>query len=534
MRRLEAGVEGAWVHRILWLVVAVALVVGAVVPDGPEVMEECPARDPRVVAPYAVTGYWVIPRADSCVTRRMVEAVHAIGGDTLITFGPRFDVGEEPGFEGCRVDGHPCARVPGKQIRQVYSYVTSEEFGPGLLRCQGIDRRIESEGRVFYRVSLADSCDDRVHDLVLVSTDGDGLGNLMTEAAAYGMAVYPGLPAAAQQEGKPWEPDHAHTAALNAFTARVLADYRARFGASKAFGGVYQSFELALRDRSDQDPIIELYAAQHAVVAAALPGKKIVVSPYIDARRGRGFPPGQVADGLADIAATRAGLPMAVAVQDGRGTGKVPVYGVHEAESRVAPRLTPVVGDVTNAQAYYGATRDYVEAAARRVPGGVELWVNVEGFEPTPVAGECGRVEPGPLRGRTSKSRLDQQVMAAGTAPVKIISYGWEPFFTCQARYDTPSLADDIAGGWRQPIIVGASRKELNGRAGIMVQGYNLHGGTLRFAPQGVGEVSVAVEWNGRDRLESAWAPYVPSGPWTAVTATNEAGHSSTSAYVLR
>ncbi|MEV4110982.1 DUF4434 domain-containing protein [Nonomuraea sp. NPDC049695] len=516
-------------HRvILWLVVAAAFMVSLVVPDRPEV-PACQSRDTRVVAPYAVTGYWVMPRADPCVTRRMVEAIHAIGADTLITFGPRFSAREDPEFADCLVDGRPCADVPG--VRRVYTYVTSEEFGKGLLRCPGLDRRIESRGRIFYRVSLAASCQDPVQDLVLVSTDGDGLGNLMTEAAAYGMTVFPGLPAAPQLAGKPWEPDSAHTAALTAFTTRVLADYRERFGRSAAFGGVYQSFELAMRTRAAQDPIIALYAAQHAAVAATLPGKKILVSPYIDARRARGFPPGQVAEGFAAIAATRAGAPMAVAVQDGRGTGKVPVYGVHEAEAKVAPRLVPVVGDVSNAQAYYGATRDYIEAAARRVPPGVELWVNVEGFEPTPVDGECGRVEPLPLRGRTTKSRIDQQVMAAGSFAGKIISYGWDPFFTCQARYDTPSLADDIVNEWQQPIIVGASRKEMNGRAGILVEGYNLRGGTLRFDPQGV---VVKQEWYGKGRLESAWAPYVPSGPWTSITATNDAGRSSSSGYVIR
>ncbi|MFC7589312.1 hypothetical protein ACFQYP_40750 [Nonomuraea antimicrobica] len=272
-------------HRILWLVVAVAFVVGLVIPDDPE-LSECPSRDTRVLAPYAVTGYWVIPRADRCVTQRMVEAVHAIGGDTLITFGPRFDTRAEPEFADCLVDGRPCAELPGQRVRQVYTYVTSEEFGQGMLRCPGIDRRVVSGERVFYRLSLAVGCADPVHDLVLVSTDGDGLGNLMREASAYGMTVFPGLPAAPQREGKPWEPDHAHTAALNAFTARVLADYRERFRTLSAFRGVYQSFELAVRARSDQDPIVQLYAAQHAVVAAELPGTKIVVSPYIDGRRG--------------------------------------------------------------------------------------------------------------------------------------------------------------------------------------------------------------------------------------------------------
>ncbi|MFC7105048.1 hypothetical protein ACFQQB_34150 [Nonomuraea rubra] len=243
-------------HRVLWLIVAVAFVVGMVIPDEPPEPEGCPPRDTRVVAPYAVTGYWVIPRADQCVTQRMVEAVHAIGGDTLITFGPRFDARQDPDFPACLVDGRPCAEVPGVRVRQVYTYVTSEEFGQGMLRCPGIDRRIGSGGRTFYRLTLAGSCAAADHDLVLVATDGDGLGNLMREASAYGMTVFPGLPAASQREDKPWEPDAAHTAALNTFTARVLADYRARFAGLTAFGGVYQSFELAMRARAEQDPII--------------------------------------------------------------------------------------------------------------------------------------------------------------------------------------------------------------------------------------------------------------------------------------
>lgn len=512
-------------HRILWLVVTVAFVAGLLVPGDPE-PEECPSRDTRVTAPYAVTGYWVIPRADRCVTQRMVEAIHAIGGDTLITFGPRFNARPDPDFPDCQVDGRPCAELPGRRVRQVYTYLTSEEFGQSMLRCPGIDRRVESGGRTFYRLTLAGSCAAAEHDLVLVATDGDGVGNLVREASAYGMTVFPGLPAAPQREDKPWEPDLAHTAALESFTARVLAGYRERFAGQPGFGGVYQSFELAMRARADKDPIISLYAAQHAVVAAALPGRKIVVSPYIDARRGRGFPPSQVAQGLADIAGTRAGAPMAVAVQDGRGTGKVPVHGPHEAGAKVTPRLVPVVGEVTNRTAYYGSTADYVEAAARKVPGGVELWVNVEGFEPTPADGECGRLDPLPLRGRTTKARLDQQVTAAGRHAQKIISYGWDPFFTCQARHDTPSLADDIAAGWRQPIIVNAYPKEVDGRPGVVVEGYQLRGGTLRFEPSGA---VAAQERHTPGRLESAWAPY--PWPWTSVTATNAAGYSSTTAY---
>ncbi|NUR84650.1 MAG: hypothetical protein HOY71_11250 [Nonomuraea sp.] len=168
-----------------------------------------------------------------------------------------------------------------------------------------------------------------------------------------------------------------------------------------------------------------------------------MISPYIDARRGRGFPPDQVGKGLAEVAATRAGLPMVVAVQDGRGTGKVGVYA--NPRARVDPRLAPVVGDVTNGQAYYGSTSDYYAAAATAVPAGVELWANVEAFEPTPVAGDCGRLDPLPLRGRATKARLDSQAAAAGPYVGKVISYGWDPFMTCQPAAGRPSVADDIA-----------------------------------------------------------------------------------------
>ncbi|NRQ38468.1 hypothetical protein HII36_42570 [Nonomuraea sp. NN258] len=528
-------------RRVLWVLVVVAVLAGAFVPDddgggpvlSPVAGDGCPARDLRVPAPYAITGYWVMPRADRCVTRRMVEAVHAIGGDTLVTFGPRFAVGVEPEFGDCVIDGRPCAEVPGKVIRRVYSYTTSEAFGDGVLRCPGADRRVEIGARTYYRVLLGASCAAREQDLVLIASDGDGLGNLMSEAAAYGMRVFPGLPAAPQVAAKPWEPDLGHLDALNGFTERVLTDYQAKYGGSAAFGGIYQSFELAVRDRGDKDPIIDLYAAQHAVVTSVLPGKMILVSPYIDGRRARGFPPEQVADGMADIAGTRAGAPMAIAVQDGRGTGKVPVHRGDEAAAPVGPRLAPVVGDVRNDQGYYGPTSVYIEAAARpRLPG-VELWVNVEAFEPTPVPGECGRIDPLPLRGRTSKSRLDQQIMGAGGHAVKIISYGWDPFFTCQSAPDATSLSDDIAAGWQQPIIVGASRQVRGGRPGILIEGHNLRGGTFTFAAPGERGVVVPQEWYERGRLDTAWAPYEPRAAWTSITATNAAGHSSTSAYAM-
>ncbi len=547
------------------MVVAVTVVVCALIPDsmvtavtgalGPA--EECPPRDTRVTTPYPITGYWVIPRADRCVTQRLVEAVHGVGGDTLITFGARILPAEvdragritgelAAAFAGCVEDGKPCYQTAREaaSVRQVYTYVTSERFGDAVLRCPGLDRRIESGGRIYYRLMLGGTCSSGGHDLLLIATDGDGVGNLLGEAAAYGMRVFPGLPVPPKDAVKPWLPDLAHLPALNELTARVLADYRQRYGASPALGGVYQSFELAMRDRADDDPIIALYAAQHGVVAAGLPGAKIMVSPFWDARRGRGFPPEQVGEGFADIAATRAGAPMAIAIQDGRGVGKVPVYGADETDAPVGPRLAPVVGQVTNGAAYYGSTRDYVAVAAREVVPGVELWVNVEVFEPTQVAGECGRANPFPLRGRATKSRVDEQVAAVGRNATKIISYGWDPFLTCRLDLTTPSLGDDLAAGWQQPIVVDARRAD----GGIAIEGYRLGGGELRFTYQqrggGATTVTAVPERHGAVAgavpagLETVWAPFEatdldPGRPWISITARNGAGHTSTGGHAF-
>ncbi|NUR84651.1 MAG: hypothetical protein HOY71_11255 [Nonomuraea sp.] len=189
----------------------------------------CEPRDTRVAVHYPITGYWMIPRPGRCATQRTVEAIHRIGADTLVTFGPRFSPGIDPEV-GCRA----CYRAPWK-VRKTYTYVTSERFSPAFA-----ERTFQRDGRTFYQVRLPKN------DLVLVVSDGDGLGALMAEAAAYGMKVYPGLPAAPQDPAKTWLPDPRHDAAVAAFTARVLTDDRTRYGTSGAFGGVYQSFELTL------------------------------------------------------------------------------------------------------------------------------------------------------------------------------------------------------------------------------------------------------------------------------------------------
>ncbi|MFI6323026.1 DUF4434 domain-containing protein [Nonomuraea sp. NPDC050556] len=388
----------------------------------------CAPRDTKVMARYAITGYWITPDEDACRTRRSVEAAHRLGADTLITMGPRLeprDVDAEgrllrdglpdPGYEGVR---------RGPEVVRVYSYEVREQVGPGLLQCPGRDR-VQGNLHLLYVPTAGSSCAKGTYDLVVVRVADDGLGHLVREAAAYGMRVYAGLPAAPQDPAKPWIPDLAGP--LNALTGQVLKDWRMR---ATGLAGVYQSFEMALKRRPANDPVLALYKAQHAVVAATAPGTTILVSPYLDARRGNGFPPGLVARGMAQLAAVGGGAPMIVAVQDGRGTGKAAVYTPEEADAPVDPGLVPVVGQVTNSQGYYAPTRDYFVAAARHVPPGVQLWMNLEVFEPSPEAGPCPRKD-GPQRGRTTKARVDRQLAAAADQVVKVVSYAWDPYLTC-------------------------------------------------------------------------------------------------------
>ncbi|RJL24444.1 hypothetical protein [Bailinhaonella thermotolerans] len=531
--------------------------------------DPCPARDTRVATPYPITGYWLFPRSDLCETREAVEAIHKIGGDTLITFGPRLSPREvdsrgrplkdgavDPEYAGCVEGTRTCHRAAreaagGKPIRNVFVVQAREDFGPALRRCPGLDRRVENAGRVYHRLLIpaGGGCSGTAYDLVIVWSNGAGTEHLIEEAAAYGMSVFPGLPAAPTLAERPWEPDLAHTRTLSAFTARVLADYRSRYGDSPALAGVYQSFETTLKGKRDTDPVITLYRAQHAVVGSALPGRKILVSPYWDARRDRGFPPGEAGAGFADIAATRAGSPMAIAPQDGRGVGKVGLYLPDEAGERVDPRVAPVVGEVSNEEAYFGSIRDYYRAAgrARDALDGVELWMNLEAMEPTALPGECGA----PPRARTTGERVDRQLMVAGPHVEKVVGYAWDPFLRCRSEDGSPPLHAELAAAWDRPIIVSAAERSRGGRPGVEVQGYNLAGATLRLthlrpgddAPQAVSApLAVSAPPSGRPypaAFQSAWAPVVPDGidpdrPWARLTAISPAGGASTGSFPLR
>ncbi|MFE6971161.1 hypothetical protein [Isoptericola sp. NPDC057653] len=408
--------------------------------------------DRTVRAAYGVTGYFAFPSPSRCATRATVQGAHAIGADTLVTFGAQLSPatpadlrpGADDPFAGFAVDGadgyrHAVARTGGGSVRHVYTYGGRTTFGDAALFCPGRDGRSATAAGVFTWWLLPveggySDCDSpsRTYDLVVAfddsAADRDVL--LVTDAALFGMSVYLGLPRPAPDPEVPYRADDSFTQTLGAFTSRMLADWDAKVGRSPGFAGAYQTLETAVfTDAATWAPNLRVYELQHRVVGYRLPQDKqrVVVSPYADLRRGA-VPVAAVRPALQRIADTRAGVTMVLAPQDGGGTGRVGVFARAERDDPVRPDLRGVVGDTTYGAAYAASTATlYAEAAKVR---GVTLWANVEAFRPP---GQVGDRAPSDL------ATLDRQVALARPHVAKVVAYRWDDYL------DASGLADAIA-----------------------------------------------------------------------------------------
>lgn len=528
--------------------------------------DACGTFDTGVRTPYAVTGYWLVPTADHCTWRRQLEAIHQVGGDTVVRIGfglqPR-RVDEEgrildgagerpdPRYADCVENGKTCVQAaeedlrrahPGNRITWTYAYRSDEAFGPGLFRCPELERTIRTAKTVYYRVIAPDdgsddaSCDftskGRGYHLILIAAAAsDSLTELLDLADRFGIKVFPALPLAPRDPVAPTRANPRHIGTLTTLTRRILQDYGDRFRDRASFGGVYQPFELQLRkwEEPENVPTLQVYAEQHEIVSQELPGKPILISPYLDARRhnGLGATPAEVGAGFEALARTGVGI---IAPQDGRGTGKGALYWPNLNGQPVDERLQPVVGDTTYREAYLAATRDYyraMDAARRRLAEEdiqVQLWANVEAFEPAATE-PCGGQRS---RGRTDKARLDTAVAMVGPYVSKIISYMWSDFFTC----GSPSLAEQIAADWDRPLPVQAFPSQRDIREGLEIRGYHLGGATVMLSWYGAQAPllidAAAVGWHDRTPIpdlpagvERLWIPVdwskVPAEAWVRV-----------------
>ncbi|MBO3745907.1 DUF4434 domain-containing protein [Streptosporangiaceae bacterium NEAU-GS5] len=543
-------------------------------PKASEFTDPCGTFDTVATTPYPVSGYFVIPTADRCTWRRQLEQIHKVGGDTVVRLGfglsPRFvnDDGQIMDKDGAKVDeryavctedGMTCEQAaekdlkaanPGNRISWTYVFRTDEQYGNGVFRCPSMEHKVVIGSSVFYRlVAPEDGSDDptcdfrskaRGYHLILVSAgQSDSLSELLNLGDQFGIKVFPALPMAPRDKVDETRADPRHIGTLTTLTRRIVQDYGDRFAARASLGGVYQPFEVKLRDWPDPSSVqtLQVYTEQHRIVEQELPGKPIMISPYIDARRRVKFSatPKQVAQGFRELALTGVGI---IAPQDGRGTGKDGLYWPNLSGQQVDERLSPTVGVSTYKTAYYGSTRDYYRemAAVRDEMAAdegvkVQLWANVEGFEPS-ADQPCGNQG---TRGKTDKPRLDSQVAMAGPYVSKIISYMWSDFFTC----GSPSLSSELADDWQRPIAIQAFRQKRQIQVGLQLRGYHLQNSKITLSWQGVETPRVvdssSVGWYDPTAIqglpagvETIWIPVdwttVPKDVWVKVEVTSPDG----------
>lgn len=527
-------------------------------PSASAFTDPCGTFDNVTRAPYAITGYWITPSTNHCTWRKQMQQVHAVGGDTVIRIGyglqPRqtdgygkiLKEGElDPRYEPCEEDGVPCVKAaendlkklnPDSRIAETYVYRTDESYGDDVFRCQPMERRIRVGKQVFFRlIAPADgsdsaSCDfaeqDREYHLILISAaPDDSLTELLGLGDQFQVKVFPALPLAPRDRDNSTRADPKHIGTLTTLTRRILQDYGVRFAGRESLGGVYQPFEVQMGRTLAKNPTLGVYAGQHDIVEQELPDKPILISPYLDARKRVAFgqTPKDVAEAFKALAKTGVGI---IAPQDSRGTGKVGLFWPDERDQEVDERLRPIVGEATYGTAYHGSTRDYYRemAAAREqmidADYDVELWANVEAFEPSGTE-PC---QPQGTRGKTDKKRLDAAVAMTGRYVSKIVSYMWSDYMTC----GSPSLEDEITKDYARPIAVDAIRRGRDIQDGIEVRGFNLEHGTVTLTWEG-GSKELSVDATGwydddpldlPDRMKTAWVPFdwtQAAGGWVKV-----------------
>lgn len=431
---------------------------------------------------YPISGYFIFGSSSDAVNSQKLSSIKALGGDTVITFGSRIKPAVLSDIPAdCKINGANCAQAAasGVKVNRYFTYSDNALWGASSLVCPR-DVSLTGNGKpftVFVLPNQGSNCtsSNGLYDVVVVSgataagTAGVNV-SLAKTATTLGMKYYAGLPIPIARTDYGYLPDVSYVPAFTQFTDRFLR-YQKNIINVSGLGGFYLSYEMPVTSGSTFDPILNLYKIQNQAIARIHPDRGGLVSPYLDGRKTGGLTVTQVRDGAEKIGFTSGNNHLVIAIQDGMGTGKSGAFFGNEADNPVDPYAASIVGNGSWGSKYQAPIRDYFAAAAEGVDGtGAELWANLEGMAPATSQNPCDDNS----RGQTTKSRVDRQLQQLGNAPMKVISYMWDGFYTCQGVWGP--LADRLKAANNTPIITDSI---FYGDGGVVVTGQNLSGGTV-------------------------------------------------------
>ncbi|WP_347782809.1 hypothetical protein [Paenarthrobacter nicotinovorans] len=430
---------------------------------------------------YPISGYFIFGSTSDAANMSKLSDIKSVGGDTVITFGSQIKPATSAANPaGCSISGVNCvaAATAGISVNRYFTYTDGNSWGTPSLACPR--DKTATNGATVYTIMVIPTqgtgctSSNNSYDVVIITSGTESISVSVAKAATtLGMKFYAGMPAPIKRTDVTYLADLSYESTLVNFTNRFL-QFQGKVNNVAGLVGYYHHTEMPVAAGAIWDSILYVYRLQNAAIKKLQPTRSALISPYLDTRMSN---TGRVTvdnarQGIAKIAGTANGVKLAIAVQDGMGTGKTGAYFGHESGYNVDQFAASIVGSGTWGSKYAAPNREYFLAMSEGIQGtGAELWANMEGMAPGTSQNPCDNQ----FRGQSSKARHDRQLQQIGNYPVKIISYMWDPFFTC-----TGSLApvlDQMRSGSMTPVITDSI---FYGNGNVLVTGQNLSGGTIQ------------------------------------------------------
>lgn len=397
-----------------------------------------------------LSGFFISAGSNDKANNNLLQDIKKSGGDTVITFGytlekSNYTAAKSGLFASCSVGKEKCIdkAKKGISVRNYLVYKGNTKFTSKIKKCsKDIFTSVQSRSYAFFVVPVSGTCSN-AKKFDIVATTSSGLvkeDNITKNTQSLGMKHYLGLPAPSKDLKQTWLPDTSYLGTMNDFTQRFV-----RSNSTNGLAGYYQHREMPMSVHSSWNGMVSLFKEQNGAVAKSAPShaKRVLISPYMDARKKMNQTPEQAKSAIKKMASTKNGLnELIIAPQDGMGTGKGSAYRETKWKGKVDPFARTVVGDVYNSQAYFANTQTYYSQMKDGLKGvkGVKLWANIESMAPVITSGANKNVcstGHNSSRGFTWVSRLKEQVTSAKPHTSKRISYHWN-YLSCSRNGASP------------------------------------------------------------------------------------------------